>query len=145
MSHTSEIKAITIVDIQALRQTIAELNKAGVVCTLIENATPRAYYPGQEGLGHAPFVLQMGDSPYDIGFYGDAKAGYNARTDFFGGHIEKLLGAKAAAGEEPGQAKMGKLFQSYAVNAAVRQAGKQGYKVMRSTQADGSVQLTMTV
>ena len=40
---------------------------------------------------------------------------------------------------------MGKLYQAYAVNAAVRQAAKQGYRVNRVTRPDGTVQLTMTV
>ena len=40
---------------------------------------------------------------------------------------------------------MGRLYQGYAVNAAVRQATKQGYRVQRSVKADGSIQLTMNV
>lgn len=143
MSHTSEIKAIAIVDIDALRQTIAELNASGVRCSLLQNATPRAYFPGQQGLGLAPYVLKLEDAPYDVGFYDNGQGGYTARTDFWGGHIAGVLGAKALDNEDKQQAQMGKLFQGYAVNAAVRQATKQGFRVMRNVKADGTVELTM--
>lgn len=144
MSHTSEIKAVAIVDIDALRQTVAELNKAGVKCSLLQNATPRAYFAGQQGMGLAPYVLKLDDAPYDVGFYDNGQGGYTARTDFWGGHVARVLGAKPLQGEDSNQAQLGKLFNSYAVNATVRQATKQGYRVMRNTQADGSVQLTLT-
>lgn len=144
MSHTSEISAVAIVDIQALELTIAELNKAGVRCSLHKNVKPRAYYPNQPGMGVAPYMVKLDDSRYDIGLYENGKGGYVARTDLFGVDIAKLLGAKPTGKETPEQAALGKFYQGYAVNAAVRQAAKQGYRVTRNTQADGTVQLVMT-
>lgn len=148
MSHTTEISAIVFTDMDALRATVADLNKSGVRCSLVPDATPRAFYANQNGLGAAPFVLRLEDSPYDVGFYPNGKGGFLARTDLWGGHIASQLGVPVAqqkAGEAAAQNAMGKLFQGYAVNAAVRQAAKQGYRVIRSTRPDGSVQLTMSV
>ena len=145
MSHTTEIASVVFTDIGALQAAVADLNKAGVSCSLIQNATPRAYYPGQKGLEQAPYVLKLNNCPYDVGFYANDKGGYTARTDFWGNHVASQLGAKAAQGENHQQAAMGKLYQAYAVNAAVRQAAKQGYRVNRVTRPDGTVQLTMTV
>lgn len=145
MSHTSEISAVAIVDIGALEATVAELKASGIRCSLLKNVKPRAYYENQQGMGVAPFVLKLDDSRYDVGFYENGKGGYVARTDLFGGDIQRLLGAAKGEKETAQQAAIGKLYQGYAVNAAVRQATKQGYRVQRSVKADGSIQLTMNV
>lgn len=146
MSHTTEIASIVFNDIEALKLTVRDLQRAGVKCTLKSNATPRAYYSTQQGMGVADYVLELGDSPYDVGFYKqDGGKGYVARTDLFAGHVAKVLGSKADGVAEPAQAALGKLYQGYAVNATTRQAAKQGYKVTRSTAADGTVKLIMTV
>lgn len=145
MSHTTEIEAVVIQDIAALETTVAELNKAGVKCSLVKDATPRAFYQNQQGMGKADYVLKLNDCPYDVGLYRNTTGGYVARTDLWGGHVAKVLGAAPQGKETPQQAALGKLYQGYAVNAAVRQATKQGYRVQRSTRPDGTVQLTMTV
>ncbi len=145
MSHTSEISSVAIVDIQALEATVADLNKQGIKCSLQRNAVPRAFYQNQEGLGLAPFVLKLNDCPYDVGFYENGKGGYSARTDLWMGHVAKLLGVTAKDKETTQQAALGKLFHGYAVNAALRQAARQGYRVTKSVKADGSVQLIMNV
>lgn len=146
MSHTTEISTIVFNDIDALRLAVRELQAAGVKCELKEKATPRAYYQNQQGMGPADYVLQLNDCPYDVGFYQDEKAkGLVARTDLFAGHVSRVLGATPQKGENPAQAALGKLYQAYAVNAATRQAAKQGYAVRRVTKADGTVQLIMNV
>lgn len=145
MSHTSEISAVAIVDIAALEGAVAELKAAGVRCSLVKDTTPRAFYATQEGMGQAPYVLKLEDSPYDVGFYENGKGGYVARTDLFAGHVQRILGAVRGAKETAEQAALGKLYQTYAVHAAIRQATRQGYRVQRSVKADGSVQLTMNV
>jgi len=146
MSHTTEISSIVFNDIEALRLAVRDLQAAGVKCTLVEKATPRAYYQNQQGMGAADYVLQLQDCPYDVGFYHDDKAkGYVARTDLFMNHVSRVLGATASAGEKPEQAALGRLYQSYAINAATRQAAKQGYAVRRVTKPDGTVQLIMNV
>ncbi len=140
MSHTTEIKDIVFSDIEALRAAVADLNKMGVKCTLKEKATPRMYSPGQ--LPEAPYVLNLTNASYDVGFYFDkAMGGYIAKTDFFGGTVAKQLGAKTSGKESQNQGYMGKLYQAYAVAAASRQAIRQGYSVRRVTKPDGSIQL----
>lgn len=145
MSHTTTIRAIKITSISALRAAISDLNASGVACTLVENATPRAYFKEQQGMGVAPYVLQMTASRYDIGFYLAQDGSYEARTDFWGKDIENLLGAKAGDSTRTDQAKMGKLYQLYGVNAATEAARKRGHAVRRITNAeDGTIKLEIT-
>lgn len=144
MSHTSAIKAIQIQSISALRSAITELNTTGVGLTLIENAVPRAYFANQQGMGKADYVVQLSNCPYDIGLYKNEQGGYEARTDFFAGHVAKVLGAACTKPENREQAQMGKLFQMYAIHAATEVARRKGHSVRRITKADGTVQLEVT-
>lgn len=146
MSHTSTIASVVINDITALRLTIAELKGQGVKCELLENAVPRAYFPQQSGMDTpAKYVVKLEDSKYDVGLYArDGKPGLEARTDFFAGYVEKVLGLPAGLG--PGEAhKMGRLLQTYAKHATIRQAAQQGHRVGQTVLPDGTVQLTITM
>jgi hypothetical protein len=145
MSHTTAINCIKITDISALRSAITELKSHGVKCDLLENAVPRAYYPNQEGLGKAEFVVNVKDARYDVGLYKDKEGvGYEARCDFYTGSIEDVLGAKAQKGEDIEMARLGKLYQTYAIHAATNAAVQQGYSVQRINQEGGTVQLQVT-
>lgn len=144
MSHTTSIKAIKIQSLSALRAAVAELNGLGVNCSIEENATPRAYFPDQPGLGLAPYVIRLRGSRYDIGLYPDGANGFEARTDFWGQDVEKLLGAPARTEASKEQAKLGRLFQTYGVHAAMEQARRKGHNVRRTTNTDGSVKLVVT-
>lgn len=144
MSHTSTVKSIMIVSITALRSAIAELAAQGIQCSLQEGGRPRAYFPQQQGMGDADFVIKLAQCPYDIGLYKNESGGYEARTDFWGGHIEKALGAPASTPESAMQAKMGRLFQMYGIHAATEAARKKGHMVRRIAQADGTVALEVT-
>lgn len=144
MSHTSTIQAVKILSIGALRAAVEELNSKGTRCSLIENARPRAYFADQDGMGQAPFVLQLADAKYDIGFYADGKGGYDARTDFWSGSVEKQLGVVACSSTGKEQAKLGKLFQAYGIHAAMETARKQGYTVRRVAGKEGAEQLIVT-
>lgn len=144
MSHTTEVRSVVFKDIDALKMAVKEMQADGLRCSLLENTKPRAYYQAQSGMGVAPYVLNLHDSRYDVGFYYDDKLqAHVARTDLFGGDVAAQLGNKGKASTQAGS--MGKLYQSYAVNAACRQAAKQGYRVRRHTKEDGTVQLTMNV
>lgn len=144
MSHTATVKSIKIQSITALRGAIQELAQAGIKCSLVENAVPRAYFANQQGMELAPYVVKLNDCPYDIGLYRQADGSYEARTDFFAGHIERLLGATARTAESTEQAKMGKLFQMYGVHAATEAAKKKGLMVRRVTKNDGTLTLELT-
>lgn len=146
MSHTTTIKNLLITDQSALRAAIVELQGQGVECDLLEDMIPRGYYENQSGLEKAPLVLRLQDSRYDIGFYpNEEQTGLEARTDFFGGDIERQLGVKPGKGDDREQAKMGKLYQLYAIHAATAAAVRQGHAVNRVNNADGSVQLQVQV
>lgn len=147
MSHTATIDSVVISDEHALRATITELKSHGINCDLLENELARAYYPNQSGMSEkADFVVRLHDSPYDVGLYAkeDGK-GYEARTDLYAGKVGNILGAKAQEGESSEQAALGKLFQTYAVQAATRKATQQGYRVNRINKNDGTVQLQVQV
>lgn len=144
MSHTATVKSIKITSLTALRSAVAELAQNGTRCSLIENSTPRAYFSNQAGMGQADFVLKLDASPYDIGLYKTEDGSYEARTDFYAGHIEKVLGAKACSVESAAQAKMGKLFQMYGIHAATEAARKKGHMVKRVNKEDGRVLLEVT-
>lgn len=144
MSHTATVKSIAIQSITALRAAITELAQSGVRCSLLENETPRAYFPNQPGMGKADFVVKLDASPYDIGLYKREDGTYEARTDFFAGHIEKVLGAKPTTPANADQARMGKLFQLYGVHAAMEAARRKGHMVRRINREDGRVALEVT-
>lgn len=144
MSHTTEISSIVFSDIAALQAAVNELSSKGIRCSLVKGGKPRAYYQDQQGMGNADYVLRLEDSPYDIGFYQDAKAkGLVARTDLFAGHIARILGVKAQGNENAQQAALGRLNQTYAIHAATRKAVQQGMTVRRINNDDGSVRLVV--
>ena len=144
MSHTSTISSIDIEDINALVSAINELKSMGVNCDLLENKAPRAWSTNQEGMGVAPFVVKLNDAEYDIGLYAKAEGGYEARTDFYGGSVEHVLGAEDD-GADTDQAKLGKLYQLYGKHAITRKAMEQGYSVSHVKKEDGSLQLQIAV
>jgi hypothetical protein len=143
MSHTTSIHSITIQDVGSLRKAIEELNSAGIRCELVENSTPRAYSPNQAGMGKADYVVRLPDATYDIGLYKN-EDGFEARTDFYNGSVERVLGAAhVEEGEDRTQARLGKLYQRYAVCVAEKQAARSGRTVSRRTLDNGTIQLVM--
>lgn len=139
MSHTSTVDAIVVTDVEALKCAVRELNSAGVKCSILENATPRAFYATQNGMGEAPYVIKLDDAKYDVGVYKrDDNTGYEFRTDFYGGSVQAVLGA---AGGPPNN--LGKLCQMYAVHAVTRKAAQQGMSVSRVSNSNGGIKLVI--
>ena len=144
MSHTTKIAGVKIASISALHSAVGTLVASGIRCSLVENATPRAYYPGQKGLGQADLVLKLDDSPYDVGFYKQEDGTFEARTDFWGGHVARLLGAKASDPSRADQAKLGVLLQHYSVAATIEAARKKGLTTRTVKQDNGKMQVILT-
>lgn len=144
MSHTTEITGIVFSDMQALEAAVVQLKAQGISCLLEKGVTPRAYYTNQDGMGKADYVLRLFDCAYDVGFYPRDGGGYVARTDLFNQQVSKILGVPVGKGG-PEMAALGKLNQAYAVEAATRQAIRQGHTVRRSARDDGSIQLIVEV
>lgn len=144
MSHTTTIKSVVISDKNALRAAVEELKSHGVRCELLENVKPRAYYSNQANMGVAPLVIHLADAAYDVGLYDSGDGTYEARTDFYGGSVKRVLGVDTKNKAEQEQAQLGKLYQYYGVCAAENQAAMQGFSTSRSTKADGTVQLVLT-
>lgn len=152
MSHTTEIDDVVISDIKALEAAIAELNAKGARCQLIKNAAPRAFYENQKGLEKTDYVIRLADSRYDVGLYKvPGKAGYRARADMFAGDVARVLGCGCSTdfiGIDPSPQEsrlmLGKLYQTYAIHAAIRSSVAKGYTVRRVDNKDGSVRLVVT-
>lgn len=147
MSHTTSIKGIVIQDVAALKSAVKEMAKNGIKIELAEDATPRAYYSNQQGLGKAAFVLKLADAKYDVGLYASKDASgktvYEARTDFWGGSVENVLGVPAKSPEQRDQAKLGKFFQMYGLHAVEGSLRSQGKMFQRTTDKDGRIKLTV--
>lgn len=148
MSHTTAVKSTKIMSATALAAAVLELASKGIKCSLVPNESPRSYFSAygreQEGMGKADFVMKLDDAKYDIGFYKQPDGSYEPRTDFWAGSVEKVLGTPASAKEFADQAKLGKLFNAYAVHATMEQARNSGRMVRRVDHADGRVQLVLT-
>lgn len=144
MSHTSTISAVKILSVSALRAAVDELNASGVRCSLTEGGKPRAYYDNQQGLGEADFVLQLPGANYDVGLYKSEDGSYEARTDFWGGSVAACLGAAPSKPENAEQAKLGRLFQLYAIHATTEQAVRKGLTVRRTAGENGKIKLVLT-
>lgn len=144
MSHTSSISAIKITSLSALRAAAEELSRTGVACSLVENDTPRAFYKDQAGMGRADLVLKLNACPYDVGLYKQADGSYEVRTDFWDGHVEKLLGGPTSDPSKREQAKLGKLFQMYGIHAATETARRKGLSVRRIAGENGQIKLELT-
>lgn len=131
MSHTSSIKAVKITSVTALNAAVAALVSRGIQCSLEENATPRAYFQNQQGMGKADFVVKLPNARYDVGLYKQADGSYEARTDFYGGSVAACLGGKATTPERHEQAQLGLLFQEYGAAVTIEAARKKGHMVRR--------------
>jgi len=145
MSHTTSISSLRITSISALRAAVEELRSNGMSIQMKANATPRAYSANQVGMGAAPYVIELPGASYDLGVYPAADGnGFEIRTDFWGGSVEKVLGAKPTSTATATQAKLGRLYQMYVLTATEEQAAEQGMQVERSVEADGTIQLLVT-
>jgi len=146
MSHTTAVRNILITDIVALESAIDKLKSEGIKCDLLENAIPRGYSRNQTGMDKAaPFVIKLEDSPYDVGLYPVEDAeGLEARTDFYSGHVERLLGNPINDGAPANQRKLGKFYQAYTVASTINSAIREGYSVDQQVGENGETRLVLT-
>lgn len=145
MSHTSTISSVKIASIAALEVAIANLNSRGIACSLTKDATPRAFYPDQPGLGKAEYVVNLPGAKYDVGLYLQPDGTYQARTDFWSGSVEQCLGGKPTTPERAEQAKMGLLFQEYNAAVTMEASRRKGLTVQRRLNSEtGRITLELT-
>ena len=145
MSHTTTIGQIVFADQNALRSAAQELKQRGIDCDLIENAIPRAYYTEQRGMGQAPLVLKLHQSPYDVGFYPNQDGELEARCDLYQGHIERQLGVAPEEGLTRNQQAIGKLRAAYSLHACTNTVVQGGGTVMPRLNDNGSVDMVARV
>lgn len=148
MSHTTTIGSVVVTDIKALKKTVTQLNKMGIKCELLTNATPRMYYRSQEvDLANLDYVLKLHGSKYDVGFTKNEDGSYSPVTDLYNNQVANQIGAACPMPDsEEGRAQhaVGKLMQKYAENAVVNAAKKKGQRV-RSVKTDknGNIQIRL--
>ncbi len=157
MSHTSTISNIKIVDLRAFERAIKALQSQGVGITVVHNEVPKAYYNDQEGMTEPALqVLKIDGSDYDVALYATGKGQHELRFDPFMGSVERSLGASREAiskidksttegREEVEQARLGKLYQQYALYATLNTTARSGNSVQQQVLADGSIQLTIAI
>jgi len=139
MSHVDTIE-VEITDLNALRAAVKESG-----CLWLAKNTYEWYghhvgdYPIPKGmtkekLGQCDYVIQLPGCKYEIGVVKMPNGKWTLAYDFWG-EGRKLL-------EKFGD-KLGKLVQLYGVHRATMLAKKQGMKVHRMVQSNGSIQLTL--
>lgn len=147
MSHTTTLKSIAIKDIDALQSAAAEMQEAGVNCSLVANAKPRMYYANQHG--NCAYVLKLEDAPYDVGFEAQEDGSYAPVFDEWQNRVHNQIGASCPMPDSPEgrtQRQIGRFLQSYAKHAAINSACASGYMVeSTSTDAEGNVHLHIAV
>jgi len=125
MSHWTTVKT-QIKDIKALQAAAKELG-----LQFIKNGIARGY--GKQ-TKTAPYVIGTGTNcPYDIAVEANADGTFGLVTDWWNGHVEKLVGKGFS-----------KLTQLYGVHKATLEAKKKGFMVARKQLNNGGIQLTVT-
>lgn len=82
--------------------------------------------------GHCHHAIRFPGASYEIGIWEEADGSYTAVYDSWGGEVEKICGQGLT-----------KLVDEYSVQAAIRVAARQGFRVQRSVDAsDGAILLT---
>lgn len=149
MSHSTAIKTVTVKSLTALRKAIIQLNKEGVECSLLTNATPRLYYPNQSlnaaGDTVAPYVLHLAKCNYDVALVGNTKTGYSPITDFHAGYVGAVLGSQSyrdgKAEARSAEHQLGRFSVAYQSAAIAEVAQRNGHVLQRITK-DGKIVLT---
>lgn len=123
MSHQTKIET-KISDAAALGKACEELG-----LNLVENTTARQY-SGTSAV--QPFVIKC-KGPYDISAKKNAEGNFELSTDWWGGHVQKEVGANFS-----------KLTQLYGVHKAMLEAKKKGLFVQRLVNKQGAPRLVIT-
>lgn len=145
MSHTTTLRNVQIRDVAAIRAAAAELNAAGIKCSIVENVKPRMYYPDQHA--ECALVLKLDSCKYDVGFDKQEDGTYAPVFDLWDNIVSKKLGATCPMPGTPGakeQHAIGKFLQGYAKHAAQNAAIMAGYSVESCyTDQSGNVQMVL--
>jgi hypothetical protein len=123
MSHFTTIET-QIRDIEALKGACSELG-----LSMLQNGKARGY-GGNMHQGEHVIVLK---GPFDIALNRQATGAYQLTTDWWGGHVEKEVGAK-----------YGRLLQLYGVWKTATEATRKGCMVTRRPLNNGSIRVTIT-
>lgn len=121
MSHWTQVKT-NIRDLDVLEEAARLLG-----CEVARNAIARGY---NENTIQALMVIIPPESPYDVAANREEDGNICLTTDWYMGHVEKVLGVE-----------YGLLKQRYAVAMTKRQAKTLMANVVEETLEDGSIRL----
>lgn len=121
MSHWTQVKT-NIRDLDVLEEAARLLG-----CEVARNAIARGY---SENTMQALMVIILPESPYDVAANREEDGNISLTTDWYMGHVEKVLGAE-----------YGLLKQRYAVAMTKRQAKTLMANVVEEALEDGSIRL----
>ena len=107
MSHFSTVKT-EITDLEALEKAVSAMGLR------LESNTTCRYYYGAEFREH---VIKL-PGRYDVAVESKGNGTYDLNADFYGGHVEKVIGPKGDV-----------LLKQYAIEKLRIEAKKRGYKV----------------
>lgn len=156
MSHTTTLKGLAIKDAKAIEAAVADLQKAGLKCSLEKNTKPRMYYRRQEE--DCDLVVRLNGEykakgygkPMDLGFKLQPDGTYAIIFDEWADIVSDQIGANKAVCPLPNtpegraQHAIGRFSQLYAKHAAINAASMQGYIVTGTTEdAEGNIHLTV--
>lgn len=130
MSHTTTLKTVKIVDIDALQRAVnylAEEEKVNI--SLVKNARPRMYSRDQEVM--CDYVVKLPKSRYDVGFQKQKDGSYVPIFDTYLNSIRNQIGAaqtvEADTPEEIAMLSVSRLVDVYAIMAVKNQLSEEGF------------------
>ncbi len=94
------------------------------------NSKVKGYYGAGET---CDIVIEVPNSPYEVGLRRNGKGGYDLIYDRFGNHVEKVLGKNCK-----------KLVESATYHKVTKTARKLGYMIQRKDKQGGGIQVVLT-
>ena len=145
MSNNTIIETVEIKNANAIFAAVAELQREGVKCELVENQTPRLYNERMMAeCGECDYVLKLHDSAYDVGFKRKEDNSYSMVLDTYRAEVGQIIGSKSVNWKkliedgkhghyvhpEHGTAvHVGHFAQTYTKHAVMQKAAQQGHTV----------------
>lgn len=141
MSHTTRVKAVKVLDLNALEAATANFaRERGVNISFERNAPVRLWSTTPK----VDAVIKVPGTWFDLGFERQDDGSYTPIFDAHGGYLAKVLGGGrelAKTPEEQMLSNIGGIMAAYAREVLVRTAQAQGALVHEFVAPDGTMVL----
>lgn len=128
MSHVTTLKGIKFTDVQAIRQAVQELAQKGININLKENMKPRVH--GFDAAPTCEFVVCLPSCDYDVGLKLNKEGEYEPVLDTYQNEVGSQIAGQCPVPPEYARRalhQMGQFGAAYQKQAAIIQAGNEGY------------------